>query len=995
MVDYQYLIYSVVESLRKIEIPKSVTCIGSYAFGGCENLEFMFIPSGVEEIGAAIFAGCCKLTTITVDDDNTCFDSRNCCNAIIETNNNSLIASCSSTIIPDGVEILDYESFFENSNLLSISIPSSVMEIKSRAFSECTSLTFISIPNSITSIGGHAFSGCISLKSIIIPEGVKSIGNNVFEDCKNLEIVSLPDSLTRIGTQNFIYEGYSPFYNCKRLKTVYVSIKKKEIIENRLPSIKDKLKVRDMEENQTSPKTINYSGNVWTDEFGVEYNKEKALLLKVPRDLEKYTVIEGTITIGNAAFSNCENLKSVIIANSITEIGHYAFANCNSLYLFAIPQNVRKLGSGAFMGCSELTSILLPNLIVFESDTFEGCEKLASVFVPQGEKYRYEGLFWNHDIDIKEYDPNDEEEMRMLNSIYHGILDECGVLYNYDEEILLSVTKPLEEYSVREGTIGIRVEAFKPDTMGIDRKSLKRLHLPDSLFMICDSAFIYNEGLEYINIPKNAKFLQDSNPFAGCFNLHTIKWETDNAVKEGTLIFNKERTALIACLPWQYTEGNTIIEQDSHVFLPDGLETIAAKTFYHDEKLQEISLPASIKEIGKDVFIGCSSLKSICIPAGTLHKFEKMLPEWVGILKEQYKEVEDSLSDYELPDGSIYNGSCIRKSFGSIELCGLGSISYTNGDKYKGNFKYGRPYGWGIYFFKNGHKHKGYFDDIPNGIGYLNEDYDMAVGNFTNGRLNGWAICYRNRIFKFGYWREGRLITDYTSKTLWIRYEISNHRIEYKGNLIQMDEEHTFIRFGVPEKPLVNTYGNGIKNIWSLRDFFRAHGRMKIANMKNSQTHEIYKCLAFENPTSGVLCFVSFSSGLGELSGAEINSMKNELVVCELNVDSDVAARRAEEGRQIESYTLCKMSALPASQIPLSHVPKMPAYGFEFFKDGTVKVGVLRNHDSGEYMLCKKDGTIDCGKWKENIKTSNNSSFDLDNPENLYDENGIDVFKKC
>ena len=170
---------------------------------------------------------------------------------------------------------------------------------------------------------------------------------------------------------------------------------------------------------------------------------------------------------------------------------------------------------------------------------------------------------------------------------------------------------------------------------------------------------------------------------------------------------------------------------------------------------------------------------------------------------------------------------------------------------------------------------------------------------------------------------------------------------------------------------------------------------MKIANMKNSQTHEIYKCLAFENPTSGVLCFVSFSSGLGELSGAEINSMKNELVVCELNVDSDVAARRAEEGRQIESYTLCKMSALPASQIPLSHVPKMPAYGFEFFKDGTVKVGVLRNHDSGEYMLCKKDGTIDCGKWKENIKTSNNSSFDLDNPENLYDENGIDVFKKC
>ena len=826
----------------------------------------MFIPSGVDVIGAAIFAGCSHLTTITVDDKNTCFDSRNNCNAIIETNKNSLIASCSSTVIPDGVEILDYESFFGNSNLLSINIPNSVIEIRSRAFS-----------------------GCISLKSITIPEGVKSIGDIVFEDCKNLEIVSLPDSLTRIGTQNFIYEGYSPFYNCKRLKTVYVSIKNKEKIEDRLPSIKDKLKVRDVEEKPTLPQTINYLRKVWTDEFGVEYNKEKVLLLKAPKDINKYIVIEGTKTIGNAAFSNCENLKSVIIANSVKEIGHYAFANCNSLYLFAIPQNVTKLGSGAFMGCSELTSILLPNSIVFESDAFEGCEKLASVFVPQGEKYKYEGLFWNHDIDIKEYDPSDEEEVRMLNSIYHGILDEHGVLYNYEEEVLLSVTKPLEEYSVREGTIGVRVEAFKPDTIGIDRKSLKRLHLPDSLFMICDSAFVYNEGLEYINIPKNAKFSQNSNPFAGCFNLHRIKWETGNAVKDGTLIFNKERTALIACLPWQYAEGDTIIEPEEHIILPDGLETIAAKTFYHDEKLQEISLPASIKEIGKDVFIGCSSLKTIFVPEGTLHKFEKMLPEWAGILKEQYKEVEDTLSDYELPDGSIYNGSCIRKPFGSIELNGIGSISYTNGDKYKGIFKYGRPFGWGIYFFKNGHKHKGYFDDIPNGIGYLNEDYDMAVGNFTNGRLNGWAICYRNKIFKFGYWREGRLIKDYTPQTLWIRYEISNYRIEYKGNLIQMDEDHTFIRFGIPEKPL----------------------------------------------------------------------------------------------------------AIPTSQFPLSRVPKLPAHGFEFFKDGTVKVGVVRNHDSGEYMLCKKDGTVDCGKWKENIKTSNNSSFDLDNPDNLYDEDGIDVYKKC
>lgn len=98
---------------------------------------------------------------------------------------------------------------------------------------------------------------------------------------------------------------------------------------------------------------------------------------------------------------------------------------------------------------------------------------------------------------------------------------------------------------------------------------------------------------------------------------------------------------------------------------------------------------------------------------------------------------------------------------------------------------------------------------------------------------------------------------------------------------------------------------NGIKNSWSLKDFFKTHGKMKIANMKNSETNEEYKCLAFENPVNHNICFVSFSSNLGELSGSEIKNMKDDLQVVELNVDEDVAKRRAENGRQVESYSLC------------------------------------------------------------------------------------------
>ena len=127
--------------------------------------------------------------------------------------------------------------------------------------------------------------------------------------------------------------------------------------------------------------TLEQQTDNWTDEFGVGYDREQRQLMKVPKDIEKYIVAEGTKTIGNAAFSNCEQLKSVILPDSVTEIGHYAFAGCKSIYSFAIPNRVTKLGNGVFMDCCELSSIRLPaGLVSVENDIFQGCDNLNSVF---------------------------------------------------------------------------------------------------------------------------------------------------------------------------------------------------------------------------------------------------------------------------------------------------------------------------------------------------------------------------------------------------------------------------------------------------------------------------------------------------------------------------------------------------------------------------------------------------------------------------------------
>ncbi len=152
--------------LTSITIPNSVTSIGYYAFSGCTGLTSITIPNSVTSIGDNTFSGCTGLTSIKVDTGNFKFDSRNTCNAIIETASNTLIAGCKNTIIPN-----------------------SVTSIGSHAFQYCTGLTTINI-DSVIIIGGGAFRGCTGLTSITIPNSVTYIGSHAFEDCTGLEEVT-------------------------------------------------------------------------------------------------------------------------------------------------------------------------------------------------------------------------------------------------------------------------------------------------------------------------------------------------------------------------------------------------------------------------------------------------------------------------------------------------------------------------------------------------------------------------------------------------------------------------------------------------------------------------------------------------------------------------------------------------------------------------------------------------------------------------------------
>ena len=162
----------------------TVTSIGLYAFAWCSGLSSVSIPNSVTSIDEHAFIACSTLKSIVVEAGNTKYDSRDNCNAIIETESNTLIVGCRSTIIPNSVTSIGNFAFSMRWGLTTVEIPNSVKSIGDAAFSGCSDLTSVTIPNSVTSIGDYAFNGCnglTDLYSYIENPSSVSLGDDVFD----------------------------------------------------------------------------------------------------------------------------------------------------------------------------------------------------------------------------------------------------------------------------------------------------------------------------------------------------------------------------------------------------------------------------------------------------------------------------------------------------------------------------------------------------------------------------------------------------------------------------------------------------------------------------------------------------------------------------------------------------------------------------------------------------------------------------------------------
>ena len=351
-----------------LTIPSSVSFIEDGAFSGCGFTGSLSIPGSVSLIGTHPFKGN-HFEQIVVAPENSFYDSRGNCNAIIRTGDNYLITGCKNTVIPNSVTEIAWYAFSGCGGFTgSLTIPNSVTSIGKLAFEGCTfnglNIDMIEIPsgvideynnhqslfyyiggnctgsltigNSVVSIGEYAFTNCGFTDSLTIGNSVTTIGKGAFSECRGfIGSLTIPNSVTTIG------EG--AFADCSGFTGSFT-----------IPN---------------SVTTIEYATFLGCSGFTGD--------LVIPNSVT---------TIGNAAFLLCNGFRgSLIIPNSVTSIGEFAFMDCSGFTgNLTIPNSITTIDYCTFCNCSGFTgSLTIPDSVTsIDGSAFQGCSGLTSIMIP-------------------------------------------------------------------------------------------------------------------------------------------------------------------------------------------------------------------------------------------------------------------------------------------------------------------------------------------------------------------------------------------------------------------------------------------------------------------------------------------------------------------------------------------------------------------------------------------------------------------------------------
>ena len=637
--------------LTSVIIPNSVFMIGDFAFYGCSSIDWVFIPNSVMWMGIDPFGDCSALMYIMVEYGNLYYDSRENCNAIIETSTNSLVKGCQNTFIPN-----------------------SVTSIGGFAFSGCTGLTTLTIPNSVTSIGWNAFGNCIGLTSLTIGNSVEFIGGYAFYNCPNISWITIlaenPPTLadeygnvfSSLGSNTPIFTpcgfkdayasiswgGFSNFYGlCGGTVTVAAdpgeggTVIGGGTIEAGQPC------------TVTATPFVGYAFDTWTVNGLVVSNNAKYTFY-LDSDM---TIVAHFVPNDNIVFADA-NVKSICVAywdtnndgelsyeeaadvtffadypfygseitsfdefqyfTGLSSLKSYFFNNCTKLTSIILPNSITEIESGAFQGCSSLTTLTIGNSVTSIGEYVFYGTRIANLTISDSVVSIGEYAFENSIItnltignalnSISSYGFGAQSD---INTVFFtgNIHQWCSIQFKgfYSNPLVHAEHFYVDNELITDLVIPVTVTEIKNYAFCC-ADFLTSVTIPNTVTSIGVDAFYNCYGLTgSLTIPYSVTSIGD-HAFQCCYNLNAIYY-TGDISQWCNIDFNGFYTNPL------YDAHNLYIDNElvTDLVIPETVSEIKDYAFSGASCLTSLTIPNSVTSIGNRAFQRCYNMTALTI----------------------------------------------------------------------------------------------------------------------------------------------------------------------------------------------------------------------------------------------------------------------------------------------------------------------------------------------------------------------------------------------
>lgn len=571
---------SVVVGIKTSVIPAddSVTEIGSNAFRNCIGLQEIDIPANIQEIGDHAFEDCFALRNVTLRDGLTKIGGMAFygCTSLTEIS------------LPASVSEIAWETFAKCTALSSVTVGGNELSIESGAFLGCTALTDVTLSNGVTSIENKAFEGCVSLAKIEFPSSVASIGQNAFHDCTALSVVVFSNGLTSIGEE--------AFFGCTSLAEITIpetvtSIGKSAFANTALRKI-----------------TVESGNSVYHSEGNclIETNSKTLIC---GSDTSVIPTDGSVVTIASNAFDRLFRLTSVTVPACVTKVESYAFSGMPALtvyceaeskpsgwaedwtYLYSVVWNCNANDIAAdnkiYVTIDGLRYALGTDNESENTATVVGqpSDIAANVVIPDSVTYN------GKTYPVTMIDSSAFMYCEHITSVVIG--NNVGNIHsNY-----FSSCKDLASIAVAKNNLyyygegNCIIERSRKKLVAACRTSV----IPDGVKIIGNSAFEGLRDLTGLTIPESVVQIE-SYAFRNCDNLITIE--------DGI------------CYVGNWAIGTSEDFCGETLSLRAGTAGIADNAFYGSNTITRLTIPQSVKHIGKYAFGGCAELTFVTIESG-------------------------------------------------------------------------------------------------------------------------------------------------------------------------------------------------------------------------------------------------------------------------------------------------------------------------------------------------------------------------------------------